>query len=73
MISSTHYIFSDINVTQLTNVLNVDTFNFNQVIIKKELAPNIEGKYLLILQLMLPWPLLHNQPDYPSKFIVCIP
>lgn len=69
--SSIHYEFHSINITQLTNVLHVDTLDFNRVSIKNAIAPNIEeGKYLMIVQLMLPWALLHCQPYYPSKFII---
>lgn len=68
--SSIHYEFNSINTKELTEAVQVDTLNFNQVLIKSEIAPNIKGKYLLIVQLMLPWPLLHYQPEYPSKFII---
>jgi hypothetical protein len=68
--SSIRYVLNAGSATLLTEDLNVDTFRYNQVSLPKTVVPDINGKYLMIMQLMLPWGLLHRSPGYSTKFIV---
>lgn len=56
--------------TDINSKINFDTLIYQNVIIDKEVSPDFQGKYIIAIQLMLPWYLLHKQPNYPSTFIL---
>jgi antimicrobial peptide system SdpA family protein len=67
--SSSHYEFSAVNSIELLSKMNTDLFNFNDISIKKTRAPDLIGKYVIVVQLMLPWSMIYSKPNYPSKYI----
>lgn len=43
---------------------------YNIVPYNAQKAPGLKGRYIVVVQIMLPWPLIHRQHDYPSTFYV---
>jgi antimicrobial peptide system SdpA family protein len=65
------YKYKSINKNLLLSTINTDTLKYTTVNIKKSLVPDFEnGFYLYIVQLMLPWSILHENSNFKSKFIV---
>jgi antimicrobial peptide system SdpA family protein len=50
--------------------LIIASINFNDVKLDRKLVPQIRGRYLLAIQKMLPWPLIHKEPSYPSNYSI---
>ncbi len=51
-------------------ILKNKKVKYENIAIKKELTPDLNGKYLLALQFQLPWALLHRKSDYPLHYNV---
>jgi antimicrobial peptide system SdpA family protein len=54
-------------IENLNEYIDTARIEYNNVLIDKKLVPDIEGKYILALQFMLPWQLIHKNNSYPSK------
>jgi antimicrobial peptide system SdpA family protein len=50
--------------------LRPDALTYSDVLIEKKTATYIRGKYLLAIQKMLPWPLIHKEPAYESNYTI---
>jgi hypothetical protein len=50
--------------------LKIDSLKFTEISIEKKNAVYIRGKYLLAVQKMLPWPLIHKEPAYQSNYTI---
>jgi antimicrobial peptide system SdpA family protein len=67
--TSIHYLYTATDVQQVITKIKKEQLTFNEIALKKHTAPDIHGKYLMVVQLMLPWSLLNRDPDYPTNFI----
>ncbi|WP_294206786.1 SdpA family antimicrobial peptide system protein [uncultured Chryseobacterium sp.] len=47
-----------------------DTLHYSNIIIDNKSIKNFNGKYLISLEIIPPWSLLNQSPEYPSKFVV---
>lgn len=68
--SSKFYSYRSINVNAVTSKIKLDTLKYNEISMKRDVTPNVNGKYLMIVELMLPWSLLNRDANYPTNFIV---
>lgn len=57
------------NIDSLLNKLSIEKLNFKDIFIEKKFAQDLNGNYIIVLHLQLPWPLLHQKPNYPQRYI----
>lgn len=70
MDSLSHFDLKATNTNHLIESIKLDTVKFNKLLIEKSIAPNVTGQYLLAIQKMLPWPLIHKEFTYPSNYTI---
>lgn len=58
------------NERNISKILNLNSIAFSNIKIDKNQNSHFIGKYIIAVQYLLPWSLLHRQPDYPSKYII---
>ena len=61
---------NSINERNISKILNLNEIEFSDIKINKNQDSNFKGKYIIAVQHLLPWSLLHKQPDYPSKYVI---
>lgn len=59
-----------VDIQEIYTNLNLATLNFQRVCIEPHLAPDFQGKYVIVNQRMLPWSMIQRKRDYPSQFKV---
>ncbi|WBV56435.1 SdpA family antimicrobial peptide system protein [Chryseobacterium daecheongense] len=50
--------------------IKADTLQYSDLVMDKKSIKDFNGKYLISLEFLPPWPLLNQSPDYPSKFVI---
>lgn len=53
----------------LSNLIKIKNVKFKDITVDKK-NKDFKGKYILAIQYLLPWSLLSQKSDYPSKYIV---
>ncbi|HXS35869.1 MAG TPA: SdpA family antimicrobial peptide system protein [Flavipsychrobacter sp.] len=64
------YHYSAVNLDSFCYKFNSDTCKYYNINIDKKICPGFSGKYILIVQSVLPWSLLHKVPGYLSRFVI---
>lgn len=55
-------------IEDIFEYIKAKKIKFTSINIEKKLAPDFNGEYVIVIQEMLPWPLMNKIPDYPSNF-----
>lgn len=63
-------VFKTADVNYIPKEIKKRNIIYKKVFVKKGTTPNLNGKYLFITQIMLPWSIVSRKPDYPSLFTV---
>lgn len=59
------------NVNNIFEHIKLDTINYNALTLEKKMMPNVDnGDYLVVVQEMLPWSMLHRNINYKSNFTI---
>lgn len=66
--SAKQYTFQASNIEDFYTSINVDTLTFTPINCARKIVPDLQGKYLLVIQSMLPWYLLHRAKKHTTRF-----
>ena len=58
------------NEKELNKKLNPSKIKYSNIYVSSTGNKDFKGKYLLSVQYLLPWPLLKQKQNYPSKFVI---
>ncbi|GEN77486.1 SdpA family antimicrobial peptide system protein [Chryseobacterium hagamense] len=59
-----------LDVDELTNILKEKKVDYKDIYIEKKHSPDLNGKYIFVLQRLLPWTLLNRKSNYKSTFVI---
>lgn len=58
------------NENNIPSKLKISEIKFSNLTVSKKQNYHFKGKYLIVVQYLLPWSLLNRKPDYPSKYVI---
>jgi hypothetical protein len=69
--SIVEYNFREKSLENLMKKLNIDTLNFNDLIVDNKIMPSVnEGKYIVVIKKTLPWSMMSRNINYPTSYVV---
>jgi len=59
------------DIDSLSSLIDLKNARFDSIVVARKNVPDFKGRYVFLVQKMLPWSLKHKRPSYPSYCTVC--